>query len=169
MKSILQALDALIWGDQSGWYNGDTWVGKWANKDPWGDFLKAIDKTNEMVADIRACDFEIADNTSSDEMDLTVLNKLFESGVIDRDEMNALRASYLGQADPGKQTQLLAAQAGDYASYLRAGGTSNVSYGDVSIEINSESGDPEKIAKEVARVLEEWQRNGKKSFAVGIA
>ena len=165
MKSILQALDAIIWGDQSGWYSGDTWVGKWANKDPWGDFLKAIDKTNEMVADIRACDFEIADNTSSDEMNLTVLNKLFESGVIDWDEMNALRASFLGQADPGKQTQLIAANAGDYASYLRSGSTTTISYGGITVEINSESGDPEKIADTVIRKMEEQLRNGRSGWS----
>ena len=121
------------------------------------------------VEEIKDCTMDIEKNTSSDEMDLTVLNDLFSAGILSRDEMNALRASYLGQADPGRQTSLIAAQAGDYASYLRSGSTQNVSYGDVSIEINSESGDPEKIAKEVARVLEEWQRNGKKSFAVAIA
>ena len=145
------------------------WAKDWSEINIGKNLQNRFDEMNKHLAEIDKMSMEIADNTSSDEMDLTVLNNLFESGVISRDEMNALRASYLGQADPGKQTQLLASTAGDYASYLRSGSTQNVSYGDVSIEINSESGDPEKIAKEVARVLEEWQRNGKKSFAVGIA
>lgn len=142
---------------------------EWKNIDVWGNTTKVWEDMCGYVEEIKDCTMEIKDNTDEDEMDLTVLNDLFDAGILSRDEMNALRASYLGQADPGSQTQLLAAQAGDYASYLRSGSTQNVSYGDVSIEINSESGDPEKIAKEVARVLEEWQRNGKKSFAVAIA
>ena len=141
----------------------------WKNIDVFGNAEKTWKDMCGYVKEIKDCTMEIKDNTSEDEMDLTVLNDLFSAGILSRDEMNALRASYLGQADPGKQTQLLASTAGDYATYLRSGGTSNVSYGDVSIEINSESGDPEKIAKEVVRVLEEWQRNGKKSFSVAIA
>ena len=155
---------ASLWGGGVDWgFDG------WRNIDVWGNTTKVWKDMCGYVEEIKDCTMEIKDNTSEDEMDLTVLNKLFESGVIDWDEMNALRASFLGQTDPGKQTQLLASTAGDYATYLRSGGTSNISYGDVSIEINSESGDPEKIAKEVARVLEEWQRNGKKSFSVAIA
>ena len=155
-----------------GWLGVDIdnkWAKDWSNINILGNAQSRIDEMNEHLAEIDKMSMQIEKNTSEDEMDLTVLNDLFSAGILSRDEMNALRASYLGQADPGKQTQLLASTAGDYATYLRSGGTSNVSYGDVSIEINSESGDPEKIAKEVARVLEEWQRNGKKSFSVAIA
>jgi hypothetical protein len=155
-----------------GWLGVDIdngWAKDWSNVNILGNAQSRIDEMNEHLAEIDKMSMQIEKNTSEDEMDLTVLNDLFSAGILSRDEMNALRASYLGQADPGKQTALLASTAGDYATYLRSGGTSNVSYGDVSIEINSESGDPEKIAKEVARVLEEWQRNGKKSFSVAIA
>ena len=151
-----------------GWLGVDIdnkWAKDWSNVNILGNAQSRIDEMNEHLAEIDKMSMQIEKNTSEDEMDLTVLNKLFESGVIDWDEMNALRASFLGQATPEKQTQLIAANAGDYASYLRSGSTTTISYGGITVEINSESGDPEKIADTVIRKMKEQLRNGRSEWS----
>ena len=141
----------------------------WKNIDVFGNAKKTWEDMCGYVEEIKDCTMNIEKNTSEDEMDLTVLNKLFESGVIDWDEMNALRASFLGQATPEKQTQLIAANAGDYATYLRSGGTTTISYGGITVEINSESGDPEEIADTVIRKMKEQLRNGRSEWSSATA
>ncbi len=146
----------------------NAWARDWSNVNILGNAQKRIDEMNEHLASIDKMSMNIEKNTSK-EMDLSILNDMASAGILSRDEVNSLRASYLGLSSPGKQTQLIETEAGNYATNLRSGSTQNVSYGDISIAINSESGDPEAIAKEVARILEEWQRGGKRNYQSAIA
>ncbi len=166
---VLKGINILGWRPFGGMSYADTSkMDEWKNLKYQEEVNKRLDSLNRTTEGILNSNLSIKDNTSSD-MDLTVLNDLASAGILSRDEVNSLRASYLGLANPGKQTQLIQTEAGNYATNLRAGSTQNVSYGDISIAINSESGNPEAIAKEVAKVLEEWQRSGRKSFQVAIA
>lgn len=146
----------------------NAWAKEWSNVDVFGNAQKRIDEMNEHLANIDKMSMDIEKNTSKD-MDLSILNDMASAGILSRDEVASLRASYLGLSSPSRQTQLIETEAGNYATNLRSGSTQNVSYGDVSISINSENGDPEAIAKEVARILEEWQRSGKKNYQSAIA
>ena len=166
---VLRGINILGWKPFGGMSYADTSkMDEWKNLKYQDEVNKRLDSLNRTTEGILSSNLSIKDNTSSD-MDLTVLNDLASAGILSRDEVNSLRASYLGLASPGKQTQLIQTEAGNYATNLRAGSTQNVSYGDISIAINSESGNPEAIAKEVAKILEEWQRSGRKSFQVAIA
>ena len=166
---VLKGINIFGWQPFGGMSYADTSkMDEWSNLNYQEEVNKRLDSLNRTTEEILSSNLSIKDNTSSD-MDLTVLNDLASAGILSRDEVNSLRASYLGLANPGKQTQLIQTEAGNYATNLRAGSTQNVSYGDISIAINSESGNPEAIAKEVAKILEEWQRSGRKSFQIAIA
>ena len=154
-----------------GWFGwgGVNWgFDGWRNIDVLGESKKVWDSMLENVEEIKSCSMEIEKNTSKD-MDLSILNDMASMGLLSSDEVASLRASYLGLSSPERQTQLIRTEAGNYATNLRSGSTQNVSYGDMSIVVNSESGDPEAIAKEVARILEEWKRSGKSNFQTAIA
>lgn len=168
-KMVYSITETLNWA--LGWLGvniDNGWAKEWSDTNILGNAQKRIDEMNEHLASIDKMSMEIEKNTSKD-MDLSILNDMASMGLLSSDEVASLRASYLGLSAPERQTQLIRTEAGNYATNLRSGSTQNVSYGDMSIVVNSESGDPEAIAKEVARILEEWKRSGKSNFQTAIA
>lgn len=146
-KAILQALDKIIWGDQSSWYNNSTWVGQWSSINPFNEFNKTMSETLDAVKTIRGTTFDIEKNTS-DDVDLSFLNELLAAGIIDEAGYNA-RAK-VAQAGLNWDT-VVPTQTG-YVDYSNR--QVSVKNG-ANITINIEGGNTTEVRKAVLSALNE--------------
>ena len=132
--------------DNSGW-------DEWRKTDVFGNAEDRLDEMNDSLKAIEEMSMEIADNTS-DKTDISDLEKVYGRGLISGSEFEALVAEKLGT--DYKADDIVASS----SQYIQnQGSVVNVSYGDVSIEINGFSGDAKTLAKEVKKVLEKSAQN----------
>ena len=84
---IMRALDKLIIGDQSHWYEG-TWMDQWRNLTPWETFKTAQEQLLDQVKEIRGLTFDIKENTDDKDL-LATLKELYSRGIIDESQFYA--------------------------------------------------------------------------------
>lgn len=147
-KSILQALDKIIWGDQSSWYGEDTWVGQWSSVNPFDEFNKTMSETLDAVKTIRGTTLDIEKNTS-DDVDLSFLNELLAAGIIDEAGYN--ERAKVKQA--GLHWDTVTPGQAKYIDYDYSRG--NVSVRGGSVTINIDGGDTEEVRKAVMSALKQ--------------
>jgi len=145
-KAILQALDKIIWGDQSSWYDDSTWVGQWSSINPFNEFNKTMSETLDAVKTIRGTTLDIEKNTS-DDVDLSFLNELLAAGIIDEAGYN--ERAKVKQA--GLSWDRVVPGQAKYIDYDYSKGNVSVRSGNVTINI--EGGDTEEVKKAVMSAL----------------
>lgn len=162
--SVLRSINLLGWKPFENMGYADTSkMDTWKNLNYQDEVNKKLNELNNTVKKVYDAELTVADNTSKD-VDLSILNDLLKAGIITGYEYEALANNKLGlpSADP---TRTIRSEAGQYVDYIGQGKATNVSYGDISIEINGTDASPEEIAREVSRILDEWRRNGRATFA----
>ncbi len=161
---VLRSINIFGWKPFENMSYADTSkMEEWKGLDYQTEINKKLDALNSTVNKVYGAELTVAKNTEKD-VDLSILNDLLKSGIITDYEYEALANSKLG-LPTASATQTIKSQAGNYADYLHAGTKTSVSYGDISIDINGTDKSPEEIARAVARVLDEWQRNGRADWA----
>ena len=145
-KAVLRALDELIIGDQSGWYDSSTWVGQWAACDPVKAFQKTMDETLASVEKIRGTTLDIKDNTE-EEVDLSFLNELLKAGVITESQYNE-RAKV---KQSGLYWDTVKTGKSNYMDWSNTG--TSVRYGNVTVNISG--GDQAEVKRTILRAFSE--------------
>ena len=137
---------------------------KWAATNPFDEAEKNWNKAIGLLDEINKSNMEIADNTESQDVDLSVYEDLLSGGIISANEYMAMVNKALGKGywDP---VDYIAAENGSYMDYRGTGQSVNVSYGDTTIVINGEGLDAEDIANTIYRKLQERDRAGTAVFA----
>lgn len=137
---------------------------KWAATNPFDEVEKNWNKAIGLLDEINKSNMEIADNTESQDVDLSVYEDLLSGGIISANEYMAMVNKALGKGywDP---VDYIAAENGSYMDYRGTGQSVNVSYGDTTIVINGEGLDAEDIANTIYRKLQERDRAGAAVFA----
>ena len=137
---------------------------KWAATNPFDEAEKNWNKAIGLLDEINKSNMEIADNTESQDVDLSVYEDLLSGGIISANEYMAMVNKALGKGywDP---VDYIAAENGSYMDYRGTGQSVNVSYGDTTIVINGEGLDAEDIANTIYRKLQERDRAGAAVFA----
>lgn len=161
---VLRSINILGWqpfGNMS--YADTTKMDTWKNLNYQEEVNKKLDALNNTVTKVYGAELTVADNTSKN-VDLSILNELLSAGIITGQEYESLANNKLG-LPTAEATKTIKSEAQNYADYLRVGTKTSVTYGDIAIEINGSDKSPEEIAKAVARVLDEWQRNGRADWA----
>ena len=144
-KSVLKAIDGLIWGDQSGWYDSSTWVGQWAASDPVKAFQQTMDETLDAVRTIRGTTFDIKENTEGE--DLSFLNELLKAGIITESQYNE-RAKV---KQSGLYWDTVKTDRTNYMDWSNTG--SSVRYGNVTVNISG--GDQAEVKRTILRAFSE--------------
>ena len=137
---------------------------KWAATNPFDEAEKNWNEAIGLLDEINKSNMEIADNTESQDVDLSVYEDLLSGGIISANEYMAMVNKALGKGhwDP---VDYIAAENGSYMDYRGTGQSVNVSYGDTTIVINGEGLDAEDIANTIYRKLQERDRAGAAVFA----
>ena len=137
---------------------------KWAATNPFDEAKKNWNEAIGLLNEINKSNMEIADNTESQDVDLSVYEDLLSGGIISANEYMAMVNKALGKGywDP---VDYIAAENGSYMDYRGTGQSVNVSYGDTTIVINGEGLDAEDIANTIYRKLQERDRAGAAVFA----
>ena len=137
---------------------------KWAATNPFDEAVKNWNEAIGLLDEINKSNMEIADNTESQDVDLSVYEDLLSGGIISANEYMAMVNKALGKGywDP---VDYIAAENGSYMDYRGTGQSVNVSYGDTTIVINGEGLDAEDIANTIYRKLQERDRAGAAVFA----
>lgn len=137
---------------------------KWAATNPFDEAEKNWNEAIGLLDEINKSNMEIADNTESQDVDLSVYEDLLSGGIISANEYMAMVNKELGKGywDP---VDYIAAENGSYMDYRGTGQSVNVSYGDTTIVINGEGLDAEDIANTIYRKLQERDRAGAAVFA----
>ena len=136
---------------------------KWAATNPFDEAKKNWNEAIGLLDEINKSNMEIADNTESQDVDLSVYEDLLSGGIISANEYMAMVNKALGKGhwDP---VDYIAAENGSYMDYRGTGQSVNVSYGDTTIVINGEGLDAEDIANTIYRKLQERDRAGAAVF-----
>lgn len=137
---------------------------EWRNINPFENAEKNWETALDRLEEIDRNTLEIADNTESQDVDLSVYEDLLSGGIISANEYMAMVNKALGKGywDP---VDYIAAENGSYMDYRGTGQSVNVSYGDTTIVINGEGLDAEDIANTIYRKLQERDRAGAAVFA----
>lgn len=137
---------------------------EWRNINPFENAEKNWETALDRLKEIDRNTLEIADNTESQDIDLSVYEDLLSGGIISANEYMAMVNKALGKGywDP---VDYIAAENGSYMDYRGTGQSVNVSYGDTTIVINGEGLDAEDIANTIYRKLQERDRAGAAVFA----
>ncbi len=161
---VLKSINILGWKPFENMnYADTTTMDTWKSLDYQKEVQKKLDELNKTTEQVHDAELTVAKNTEKT-VDLSILNELLSKGIITGQEYEALANNKLGLPS-ASATETIKSEAGNYADYLRSGSKTSISYGDISIDINGTDKSPEEIAKAVARVLDEWQRNGRADWA----
>ncbi len=162
MVSVLRSINLLGWKPFENMSYADTsTMDTWKNLNYQEEINKKLDELNRTTNGIYSSNLSIKDNTSKD-VDLSVLNEILSMGIISQQEYAALANKTQGLSVSEASTGIIKSESGNYASYLRSGSTTAVTYGDITIAINGGDATAEEIAKEVMKKINEQSRNGYK-------
>ena len=126
---------------------------EWADINPFDNAQDNWDKAFELLDKNNKISMEIADNTSQD-TDISQLEKVYEAGLISASEFEALVAEETGQKYNYKDDILSSS-----AQYVQNQTSTTISYGSVTININGYDGDARSLAREVKGILERDAKN----------
>lgn len=126
---------------------------EWADINPFDNAQDNWDKAFELLDKNNKISMEIADNTSQD-TDISQLEKVYEAGLISASEFEALVAEETGQKYNYKDDILSSS-----AQYVQNQTSTTISYGSVTININGYDGDAKSLAREVKGILERDAKN----------
>lgn len=135
----------------------DDWAKDWANTDVFGNMVDNLKEMGLTLKDIQKDTFGIVKNTDK-EADISVYDELLKSGIINHSQYTAMVSNAYGY----KFDRMQSFGNGYYQN--QANGT-KVYNGDIAININGYNGDPDELAKEVIRKMEEQSRAGGYAFA----
>jgi len=134
--NIMRALDKLIIGDQSHWYEG-TWMDQWSRLTPWETFKSAESQLLEEVKNIRGLTFDIKENTDDKDL-LATLKELYSRGIIDEQQF------YVGARV--KQKDMIFDPVSPSSDHY-------ITYGSITINVNG--GDIEETKRVIAEIFNE--------------
>ena len=134
--NIMRALDKLIIGDQSHWYEG-TWMDQWSRLTPWETFKSAESQLLEEVKNIRGLTFDIKENTDDKDL-LATLKELYSRGIIDEQQF------YAGARV--KQKDMIFDPVSPSSDHY-------ITYGSITINVNG--GDIEETKRVIAEIFNE--------------
>lgn len=145
----LQSVNLFGWKPFAGLKKiDDTEFQKMADTDVFGNVQKNWDSAFSLLDDINRHTMETAENTS-EQPDISDLEKVYERGLISAGEFEGLVAEKLGTEYDYSRSVI--DRTGDSINQTMNGNV--ISYGNVTIEISGYSGDAKTLAKEIKRIL----------------
>ena len=132
---------------------------EWANTDVLGNMNQNITDMKNSLASIDSMTMDIKDNTDNKNSEqLKAYNELLHNGILSQSEYFAMVSALNGK----NYDNVHSYESADY--YRGAGGSTNVSYGGITISVNGGNFDTKELAKELAKVLQQQSRAGSAAY-----
>lgn len=139
-------------------YADTSWADEWKSTDVLGNINKNTQDMYDKLEEIHNMTMDIESNTE-DKTDTSAYDEMYKNGVLSYAEYTALLTKLNGK----NYDNVYTLNGADY--YNGRGNTTTVYNGGVTISINGSNKSAEKIAQEVAKILEEKKRSGAQSYA----
>ena len=134
-------------------------VEEMAGTDVFGNLNRNTEEMNQKLADIASMTMDIKDNTDNKNSEqLKAYNELLHNGILSQSEYFAMVSALNGK----NYDNVHSYESADY--YRGAGGSTNVSYGGITISVNGGNFDTKELAKELAKVLQQQSRAGSAAY-----